>query len=1423
MKKRLLLRLLSFVVIISAIPISSVSAKTMDTNINQKNEIVSADDLLLYPALRTISSQDGIYSLVNGKIVSDEDSLTAIDKIIQDTSDLSGISLSKDSGDTVINIKQDDSLDEQGYSLEINEDGVSILYKDKEGAYYAAGTLYQILWQTKDQLPYLSIENDHPDFKYRAFDMDISRNRLPSVETAKRVIDLMANLKYNQMFFYLEGFSYAYGSYPQVWSGGDPMTPAQVKELSDYASQRGIELIPAQNSFGHSSQWIANNEFQELGDANGSTTFNVFDPGTQELLTNIYDDLFDGGFQSDYLQVGGDETTLDLENGRAAASWKQLNPGQTPTQSDLYMDSMEIIYDIATDKNKTMLYWGDMIIHYDLYAQAKEKMPDAIAMDWGYLHDYDFESSTSKLNAADIPYYVCAGDSSWSTIVGNTYVMNKNAETAAIAGKKNNALGYAMTNWGDAGHYQNIVATYPAIAYAGGLSWCTETNMKEENSYDEFLNMFLYQDSTNTLSQAYSELADYSNNYLPYGWNGNWIANCMIEPWSNNSNYLWDFMDFQENGKDNVITEENRDKSIAQCDQVSQAAQTFLDQLEKADIKSDDAQLLYLEFKNTAEMTIVAAEYTKMRLRLFTGGDIQTPLSTREEEKETAIANAKKFQSMIEDFKEIWKARDVYGELPSTLGWISKPAMMYQAIGGVSNIYQPQPDGNLFLKTPETIGTDLSVDDFVVNGWTWTNYGTGMPAISNTYMGGESVGQVKNAITQKVFSISDNESGVDGMTFAYNSKAAIDGGFYENNPTWGPLLPRCGWPAVIPKDGDYILSAKLKFDSGRSIHSGTVALSGGANRVSDGSLMDVPLNPQWEISQPDANGWYDVKIRFSISDADGISFGILPQNDVKDDTLYINNLFLKEDIPEIIISSDHPNYTVLNLNDNFTVPTATSNGVEPIEVTLQKPDNSQIPVEMGNSITADQVGVYRLNYTAKDANKSLQIVFEVKAESDNILHITDENATGFIPSNQFFALVNPYFSGNNGFNDEGKLITYGNDTLDPTQYASLISNEDGGNGQVILLDTNKLNGDNRVPVVNFSAEIEPGKTYHLSVRMKYWRQDMSSGIDLGPFQTAINYFNSDITDQAGDQWDDYKYIHNYLDDTQKALAMNGEWFTYEQEFTVPDTVTINGEQKVPTALNTFFMTSSNNTAEDQHKMWIDDIKLEEVKPIEHNYTKVDAKAATCIEDGNITYWYCETCDEYFSDDQYTNQITKEDTIIKATGHTTLQSVAKKDPTCNEDGNIAYWYCETCKKYFSDEKATNEITKDDIVIKATGHTEFEIINKKEATCTEEGYTGDKVCKKDGTIIEKGEIIPKATHEFKDGKCVVCGASDPNYKPETPSKPESPDKPDTPKVDGNKAPESGDNSNRGLLVNLLFISIGSTLVITYRKKQKSKKSS
>ena len=52
-------------------------------------------------------------------------------------------------------------------------------------------------------------------------------------------------------------------------------------------------------------------------------------------------------------------------------------------------------------------------------------------------------------------------------------------------------------------------------------------------------------------------------------------------------------------------------------------------------------------------------------------------------------------------------------------------------------------------------------------------------------------------------------------------------------------------------------------------------------------------------------------------------------------------------------------------------------------------------------------------------------------------------------------------------------------------------------------------------------------------------------------------------------------------------------------------------------------------------------------------------------------------------------------------------------------------------------------------------------KQNATCIEDGYTGDTVCSVCGYVMAKGAAIPAAGHDFVDGVCSACGAEDPDY--------------------------------------------------------------
>ena len=147
--------------------------------------------------------------------------------------------------------------------------------------------------------------------------------------------------------------------------------------------------------------------------------------------------------------------------------------------------------------------------------------------------------------------------------------------------------------------------------------------------------------------------------------------------------------------------------------------------------------------------------------------------------------------------------------------------------------------------------------------------------------------------------------------------------------------------------------------------------------------------------------------------------------------------------------------------------------------------------------------------------------------------------------------------------------------------------------------------------------------------------------------------------------------------------------------------------------------------------------------IHENVIAVPAKPAAEGVEGNIAYWYCEDCGKYFRDEALTDEITKEETVIAALPHMTHQGGTA---TCKDKA-----VCTICGEPYGELDPSNHVGG------------VEVRFAKEATCTEEGYTGDTYCLGCGAKIAEGKTLAKTAHQYQDGKCVICGAADPNYTP------------------------------------------------------------
>ena len=101
----------------------------------------------------------------------------------------------------------------------------------------------------------------------------------------------------------------------------------------------------------------------------------------------------------------------------------------------------------------------------------------------------------------------------------------------------------------------------------------------------------------------------------------------------------------------------------------------------------------------------------------------------------------------------------------------------------------------------------------------------------------------------------------------------------------------------------------------------------------------------------------------------------------------------------------------------------------------------------------------------------------------------------------------------------------------------------------------------------------------------------------------------------------------------------------------------------------------------------------------------------------------------------------------------------------------------------------------------------------AACTQDGSV-TVTCDDCGAVLST-ETIPATGHDYKDGKCTVCGAADPDYRPEQPENPGQPEKPEKPEQPENPGVKTGDSGVLLYMGLMTVCALGACLTLRRRK--------
>jgi hypothetical protein len=312
-----------------------------------------------------------------------------------------------------------------------------------------------------------------------------------------------------------------------------------------------------------------------------------------------------------------------------------------PDRLDDYGAWVTTLRKVQELEGREMLMWGDILADKP---QLIDALPDDVTVcEWGYEDWHPFDARTRQLAAADRPFWVCPGTSSWLTILGRTTNMKGNCVGAAESARNHGAAGFLNTDWGDMGHLQYLPVAEPGFAYGAAVSWCLDAN--RDLDLAAALDAHCFHDSSGELGAALAALGDAYLGVVPKIWNMSVLV----------MHLYWPQLQLGRTFSDGLTVDDLARVETGLADSV--------DRLSRAKPEREDGALVLDELR--AGAALVSLLCRDARLRLEGDGWLSSIPSAQRRDL------AGELDGLIDEHRRLWLGRNRPGGLDDSVAWLT--------------------------------------------------------------------------------------------------------------------------------------------------------------------------------------------------------------------------------------------------------------------------------------------------------------------------------------------------------------------------------------------------------------------------------------------------------------------------------------------------------------------------------------------------------------------------------------------------------------------------------------------------------------------------------------------------------------------------------------------------------------------------------
>lgn len=353
----------------------------------------------------------------------------------------------------------------QGFRLRVDADNV-LIQGDAPGLRYGAEALAQLAGPDR-VIPAVHLR-DGPALRRRGFLLDISRGKVPRMDTVRRIIELLARLRYNEFLLYTE-HTFQFERHPEISAGSGGYSAREIREIDAHAQRHGVELVPCLQTFGHFRRILEKAPYRALAESDRLWSVSPEAPGTYPLLREMLEEYLPN-FASGWAHLNCDEP-VDLGKGRSRARAASEGPAA------VFAGHVNRVAGMVRELDKRPMIWADVLADHPDALDLLD--PDITLADWWYEPDHDFDR-VRRFAEAGRDFLTTAGTSSWSSLFPRLDTALPNIRGHARAAKRFGASGFILTDWGDGGHFNLFGGSLYPIAAGAQAAWGDEDRPEAE-------------------------------------------------------------------------------------------------------------------------------------------------------------------------------------------------------------------------------------------------------------------------------------------------------------------------------------------------------------------------------------------------------------------------------------------------------------------------------------------------------------------------------------------------------------------------------------------------------------------------------------------------------------------------------------------------------------------------------------------------------------------------------------------------------------------------------------------------------------------------------------------------------------------------------------------------------------------------------